>query len=95
MAKLRAIDYMRYFYCPGCQGVHGFSVDQWTFNGDLNKPTVTPSILVTGYVHTDAAGYKYDSREVHCHSYITDGKIQFLSDCQHELAGQTVDLPDY
>lgn len=29
-----------------------------------------------------------------CHSFVTDGKIQFLSDCTHELAGQTVPLPD-
>lgn len=30
-----------------------------------------------------------------CHSFITDGKIQFLNDCTHKLAGQTVDLPNY
>lgn len=25
----------------------------------------------------------------------TDGRIQFLNDCTHALAGQTVDLPDW
>jgi hypothetical protein len=30
-----------------------------------------------------------------CHSFIKDGKIQFLGDCTHELAGQTVNLPDW
>lgn len=33
-----------------------------------------------------------------CHSFLRDGKWQFLSDCAHELAGQTVDmepLPDW
>lgn len=30
-----------------------------------------------------------------CHSFVTDGRIQFLTDCTHALAGQTVDLPDY
>lgn len=33
-----------------------------------------------------------------CHSFITDGKWQFLSDCAHPLAGQTVPmvpLPDW
>lgn len=30
-----------------------------------------------------------------CHSFVTDGRIQFLSDCTHALAGQTVDLPAY
>lgn len=29
-----------------------------------------------------------------CHTYITDGKIQYLADCTHALVGQTVDLPD-
>lgn len=30
-----------------------------------------------------------------CHSFITDGQIQFLSDCTHALAGQTVQLPKW
>lgn len=30
-----------------------------------------------------------------CHSFVTNGQIQFLGDCTHELAGQTVDLPDW
>ena len=29
-----------------------------------------------------------------CHSFITDGRIQFLGDCTHELKGQTVELPE-
>jgi hypothetical protein len=29
-----------------------------------------------------------------CHSFVRDGKIEFLSDCTHELAGQTVELPE-
>lgn len=32
---------------------------------------------------------------VRCHSFVRDGKIQFLGDCSHELKGQTVDLPEY
>ena len=30
-----------------------------------------------------------------CHSFVTDGRIQFLADCTHALAGQTVDLPEW
>mgnify|MGYP000881591458 FL=1 len=30
-----------------------------------------------------------------CHSFVTDGRIQFLADCTHSLAGQTVDLPPW
>jgi len=29
-----------------------------------------------------------------CHSFVIDGRIQFLGDSTHALAGQTVDLPD-
>ncbi len=29
-----------------------------------------------------------------CHSFVTGGRIQFLDDCTHKLAGQTVDLPE-
>lgn len=55
----------------------------WTWNRDTEKPTLSPSIL------TDMGpdGPK-------CHSYVRKGKIQFLRDCGHELAGQTLDLLD-
>lgn len=29
-----------------------------------------------------------------CHSFVRDGRIEFLGDCTHALAGQTVDLPE-
>ena len=50
---------------------------------DLDKPTVSPSLLqnfVPGII---------------CHSFITDGKIQYLNDCTHKLAGQTIELPEF
>jgi hypothetical protein len=30
-----------------------------------------------------------------CHSFVTDGRIQFLGDCTHALANQTFDLPGW
>ncbi|WP_241754456.1 hypothetical protein [Cupriavidus basilensis] len=30
-----------------------------------------------------------------CHSFVTDGRIQFLGDCTHALAGQTVPLAEF
>lgn len=75
------------FMCPGCGIYHSFD-NRWNFNGDLDKPTFSPSLDVTGG--------KYDENDqwtdLHCHSYVKNGKIQFLSDCSHELAGQTVEL---
>lgn len=60
----------------------------WTFNGDEGRPTFTPSLLCTGNEGDPAVPYV-------CHSFVTAGQIQFLGDCTHKLAGQTVDLEDW
>jgi hypothetical protein len=62
----------------------------WDWNGSLDSPTLSPSVLV--YEHKSSPPFKDQPR---CHVFIRDGKIQFLSDCTHELAGQTVDVPDW
>jgi hypothetical protein len=69
------------FYCEGCKQNHSFD-ERWTFNGDIVKPTFTPSLLYNASVPNRPT----------CHSYVTDGKIQYLNDCTHTLAGQTIDL---
>lgn len=84
------------FDCPGCGCLHSVAYDKpnsvgakWTWNGSLDRPTFRPSVLVR-------AEYTSPKRQTEvCHSYVTDGKIQFLSDCTHDLAGQTVDLTDW
>lgn len=72
------------FLCPGCKQRHAFN-DNWYFNNDYEKPTVTPSIKVDGWLNEQLP-------KGICHSFITDGMIQFLSDCSHSLANQTVEL---
>lgn len=57
----------------------------WTWNGDTEKPTLKPSIL-TRFDSGDP------SESYVCHSFVTDGKVQFLPDSTHDLAGQTLDL---
>lgn len=85
---LEEADEVYYFFCPGCRYDHPVNTNPnngkpvWGFNGDVNKPTFTPSLLV--HDHYPAS---------RCHSFITNGQIQFLSDYFHHLAGQTVDLP--
>jgi hypothetical protein len=49
----------------------------------VNKPTVSPSIL-----------FCPDEPARRCHSFITNGMIQYLDDCHHALRGQTVALLD-
>jgi hypothetical protein len=85
-----AQDYL-WFYCGGCKTHHQVPVTgprQWAWNGSVEAPTLSPSILV-----------KYDFVMDHipekiCHSYVTDGRIQYLGDCTHALAGQTVPLEE-
>lgn len=92
------------FWCPGCASAHWIRVApqhspgvSWGWNQNAEKPTFTPSILVT-YNGPDAGQIDDDGARAPpavCHSFVTDGRIQFLADCTHALAGQTVDLPPY
>jgi hypothetical protein len=75
------------FHCPACGHAHSVRVrgprPRWTVTGvEEDRPTVSPSIRAR-------AG---DSV---CHSFVEQGKIRYLSDCTHHLAGQTVDIPDF
>ena len=90
------------FWCPGCKQSHGVitrEVDptrlnersleiwekngrpKWTFDGNMKKPTFTPSIHV-----------KDRDDGTMCHFFVRAGMIQFLDDCKHKLAGQTVPM---
>lgn len=100
------------FWCPGCNGTHVVKTGAggWGYNGNADRPTFTPSILIRTGHH--AEGHKpgaacwctYNAQHPDkppvftcgvCHSFVTDGQIQFLGDCTHPLAGQTVPLPPF
>lgn len=106
--KLRSVEGGRLmFWCPGCDGAHQVGVGdgdgpRWGYNGNPDAPTFTPSILVRGTMPlTDGQiqrvmnGERLEPAPTVCHSFVTDGRIQFLGDCTHALAGQTVDLPGF
>lgn len=78
-----------YFTCPGCEIPHMIN-NTWQFNKNFNRPTIEPSIKVTGAYKNDE-GFTMESI---CHSKIKDGFISFLNDCTHKLKGQTVELPE-
>lgn len=96
------------FRCPGCGDMHvvqtgGGPGPCWGWNGSYDRPTFTPSILVkSGHFVPGHTGECWCTRETErgetgfgcylCHSFVTDGQIQFLPDCSHDLAGQTVPL---
>lgn len=81
------------FVCPGCaldgsSGLHVLPVNTtatspaWEWNGDVEAPTISPSILTHGGADTV------------CHSFLRGGVFEFLGDCSHDLAGQHVPMPD-
>lgn len=80
----RGVQTVYWFHCPGCKCSHAFHVPHWSWNGSMDAPTFNPSLLCNPQ--------DPDSR---CHSFVRDGKIQFLADCYHELAGQTVEIPEW
>lgn len=106
------------FFCPGCKSRHSVRTGgaSWTFNGDVHKPVLSPSVLVTsghyaGRMADGSCWCTYNAEQLakgeepapftcqRCHSFVgcngaQPGQIIFLSDSTHELAGQTVDLPD-
>jgi hypothetical protein len=86
MSKVKVDGDRVYFLCPGCRVTHGISTapGRWAFNGDVERPTISPSVLCT-----------WPPLPRRCHSFVRDGRIEFLSDCTHALAGQSVELPEY
>lgn len=80
----------------------------WNFDGNRDRPTISPSLLTrTGHYCAhhkpgDDCWCSYEARYgkkppfacYQCHLFLKDGRLQFLADCTHALAGQTVDLPD-
>ncbi len=90
------------FWCPGCKSHHKFTTKwstqkrlrhkadwggseppTWSFNRNMHEPTFSPSLL-----------YFKDDPTMRCHLFLEKGKIKFLSDCFHDLKGQTVDMVD-
>lgn len=58
----------------------------WGWNGSKDRPTFSPSILTR-------LRWGEDRREICNHVFIRDGRISYLSDCTHEYAGKSMELP--
>jgi Family of unknown function (DUF6527) len=99
MAKLyKMAEGLLVFFCPGCGFDHPYHVPPqrrepreggipaplWQWNGSMDRPTFSPSLLVNGH-----------DPEKRCHLFITDGMIQYLGDCFHDLKNKTIPIPDY
>lgn len=142
-------------WCPGCDSLHPFTIEAppgkdgeqlnggttWEWDGNLERPTFSPSLLCHSSVHlcdhdywvcpaevggecddtSHRVGYRLldgtaIAPKVHhpvpdgavkalvhgsphqtpawgsCHSFLRDGRWEFLGDSAHRLVGQTVDM---
>lgn len=92
-AKLRSVGQSDAYsafahWCPGCKQVHivTYKADHgpvWSWDGNVDAPTTSPSIRLFNKNHTI------------CHYFLKAGNIEFCGDCEHELSGKTVPLPDW
>lgn len=91
-------------FCPGCDETHAIEVDpsnesHWSWNGNLQAPTISPSIKREGVQWEPTSTFHKPTHdvapgeEIICHSYVRQGNWEFLPDSTHHLKGQTVPLP--
>ena len=79
----KCLDNIHYeFFCAGCKTNHVIN-ETWIIKHE--EATITPSVLTSG---------RNELGSTRCHLFVTKGKIQYLQDCTHELAGKTVDMVD-
>lgn len=83
MSMFRRRGFHFYYWCPACDAAHQIhgTLNGWRINEQTN--TVSPSVKT----FWPNGGYC-------CHHFIRNGKIEYLSDCTHDMAGQTVDVVD-
>jgi hypothetical protein len=81
------------FTCPACKTNHLVPVvigapqpgAMWGWDGNEEKPTVTPSLRV----------FALDGQTTACHCNVTNGQIVYHGDSGHSLKGATIDLPEW
>lgn len=90
-------------WCPACKEVHQFALDgpnssgaRWTWDGNREAPSFTPSMRITTGPRPMVPVGRPDAGRVDiCHYILTGGIINFCGDCTHEMAGQSVPIPDW
>ncbi len=93
-AKLRSAEgdsNILIYWCQGCERSHQVRIGEgtgprWEWDGNAEAPTFAPSVLCW------REGPNWSER---CHTFIRGGIVQFLGDCTHKHAGQTLPLPDW
>lgn len=75
-------------WCPACQEPHVLPSKGWTFDGNVERPTFTPSFKIWW---TDHAVQPPQARV--CHFTLTNGILNFSDDSTHTMRG-AVALPE-
>lgn len=93
-----------YHWCQACDQLHGVWVNEqpgdtkesprWTFNGNMERPTFTPSVRCFTNHDDDGNRLPNNGERTLCHYFVTDGKIAYCGDSPHAYKGQTVPLKD-
>lgn len=89
-------------WCAGCQHAHVFRIDRpgrkgpvWSFNGNMEKPTFSPSMREFIPEGRDKDNNITRQEKTTCHYILTDGVINYLADSsEHTLRGSHP-LPDF
>lgn len=101
------------FFCPACKCGHAVWTEKknhlgavWTFNGNMEKPTFTPSLKIWQETWTPPVTPENleqwqqkpwpQTKVTHvCHTNVTDGVIHFHPDCTHAFGGKQVPMEDF
>ncbi len=82
------------FNCPGCGNAHAVPYTtqrpppagpQWFFDENFDSPTIEPSLLI----------FQRDGKTAECHVVVTNGILNYQSECVHSLAGKSVPMQDW
>lgn len=87
-------------WCPGCKQPHAIWTQResgatWTWDGNVERPTCTPSVLCFSVYDKEGKPMPDGKQRTLCHYFLKAGTIEFCGDSAHEFAGQTVLLPDF
>lgn len=77
-------------WCPACGVMHAFPESEWNGNSLAPSFTTLANIAWGGEVKPQFKAFGGGR----CHYALRAGVLAFFADCTHELAGQSVPLPE-
>ena len=103
MTNIRILEINNNWYIKCKQGDHYHSFtspfiiipsnSHWVWDGSVECPTIRPSVKETrGVSGQSYEDFKRTGPSYINHYYITQGKIEYISDCTHESANKTEDI---